>query len=397
MTDLKSIRSTIKSIFALLFTSTLLIACGGGGGGGGTSGGGGGGGTPTPDVFTVSTIDSSATEVGLFTSIALGSVHISYHDVTNGTLKYAYNNGSSWSTEAVDSSAYVGEYSSISIDGTDNVHISYYDVDNDALKYATGTAGSFSYVTVDTSGIMGEYTAIAAETSGSVHISYYEYVDPGNDRLMYATCDSADDCVTDNSNWSTEPIDASADNVGQYTSLALNGSDVHISYYDSIDASNGHLKYATGTAGSFDDVDVDTTGDVGQNSSIAVESDGTAHIAYFDASVSLDGDLKYATCSGAVDCITDNSNWTTETIDSIGDVGDYPSIAVETDGTVHISYYDYSGKLKYASGTAGSFTIETVDSSADVGLYTSISVESDGTVHISYYDWDNQTLKYAVR
>ncbi len=80
----------------------------------------------------------------------------------------------------------------------------------------------------------------------------------------------------------------------------------------------------------------------------------------------------------------------------------YSSIALESNGTVHISYYDYTNDhLKYASGTAISFNnIVTVDDSDTTGEYSSIAVESDGTVHISYYDYIDENsgyLKYAVK
>lgn len=78
-------------------------------------------------------------------------------------------------------------------------------------------------------------------------------------------------------------------------------------------------------------------------------------------------------------------------------VGWQPSIALDTSGNAHISYYDNNNyDLKYATNASGAWTTTTVDSTADVGEYSSIAADTSGTVHISYYDWTNGDLKYAT-
>ena len=76
---------------------------------------------------------------GQHTSIAKDSLdhpHISYYDIDNGALKYAYYDGNQWCLETVDSLGNVGAYTSIDIDSNDKPHISYYDHTNRDLKYA---------------------------------------------------------------------------------------------------------------------------------------------------------------------------------------------------------------------------------------------------------------------
>ena len=66
----------------------------------------------------VETVDSDS-DVGEYTSIALDSLdlpHISYWDVANEDLKYAYYNGISWDIETIDSNNNVGAHTSISLD-----------------------------------------------------------------------------------------------------------------------------------------------------------------------------------------------------------------------------------------------------------------------------------------
>src|SRR4030067_637801 len=79
--------------------------------------------------------------------------------------------------------------------------------------------------------------------------------------------------------------------------------------------------------------------------------------------------------------------WSEEIVDSPGSVGSYASIAVDSSGNSHISYYDSTNTdPTYATNAAGSWVTATVDSSGDVGQYTSIAVDTSGKAYISYYD-----------
>jgi hypothetical protein len=54
--------------------------------------------------------------VGLYASLVLdaqGNPHISYHDSTNGDLKYAAKSGAVWTRETVDATGDVGDWNSI--------------------------------------------------------------------------------------------------------------------------------------------------------------------------------------------------------------------------------------------------------------------------------------------
>ncbi|MGY8701070.1 MAG: hypothetical protein ACKVHH_00005, partial [Candidatus Poseidoniales archaeon] len=84
----------------------------------------------------------------------------------------------------------------------------------------------------------------------------------------------------------------------------------------------------------------------------------------------------------------EESSWENFTIDSSADVGQYSSIAADSNNELHISYYDVSsGNLKYASNSGGSWTNYAIDTTASiVGRYTSIDTDSNDNVHISYGD-----------
>jgi hypothetical protein len=188
--------------------------------------------------------------------------------------------------------------------------------------------------------------------------------------------------------WVSEKIDTIG-NVGSYSSIAIDSDNgIHISYGDN---TNGDLKYAyKENGGSWNTYTADSSGTGGRYSSIAVDSVKDLHISYLD---DLNNDLKYAyKPSGGV--------WSTHTVDSIGIVGKYCSLAVDDANGVHISYYDDfpNYNLKYAyKPSGGNWTNITVDSSDAVGSYSSIAVDDANGVHISYYDANMTDLKYAYK
>jgi hypothetical protein len=92
---------------------------------------------------------------------------------------------------------------------------------------------------------------------------------------------------------------------------------------------------------------LDSTGDVGRYTSIAIGSDGLGLIAYY---ANTNSDLKIAHCSN-VDC----SSADIYTLDSLGSAGWYPSLAIGADGLGLISYsaaadyYEFNLKTAHCS------------------------------------------------
>lgn len=93
-----------------------------------------------------------------------------------------------------------------------------------------------------------------------------------------------------------------------------------------------------------------------------------------------------------------------EILDSDGDTGRYPSLAFDSGGGAHISYYyseylgayDHIGSLKYITNSTGAWSRSTIDSEGDVGVESSLDLDSSDKVHISYFDASNFHLKYAT-
>ena len=361
-------------------------------------------GYPAGAQWTITTVDSTG-NAGVDSSLALdgsGNPRISYYRVDTGDLKYAWcdvncANTGNWGAEAVDSAGDVGEYTSLALDAGGNPRISYYAFATGSLKYAwcdsgCENPGNWTNLAVASSSNMDGDTSLVLDGSGNPRISSHDSV---NNNLQYTWCDTACD---NPGNWNSIAA-ASAGDVGLYTSLALDSSDnPRVSYYK---YDTDDLNYAWCDTGcdnplNWNSITVAGTDNVGLYTSLALNSSNNPRISYQDGT-SLD--LYYTWCDAGCN---DPGNWDRVAVDSLGTVGAHTSLALNSSGNPRISYYG-NDTLKYAWCDAGAgcndpgnWNTETVDSTADtVGEYTSLKLDSNDMPHISYYDLTNETLKYA--
>jgi hypothetical protein len=341
----------------------------------------------------VSETVGSAGDVGRSTSLALAPTYpytpqVSYYDVTSDSLKYAWLSGNTWVSERVDSG---GGWTSVALIPTYPYTpcITYYDGASPSfwewfLRYACRDGITWTIMTLSSNqraGQGGVSLSLEPIYPFTPHISYY------NPFGTIATLHHAylTGTIWMSGTWVHEQVEPSGSSMGTWSSLALEPTypyTPHISYYD---RSNDDLKYARLSGTTWFTETVDSPGDVGWYTSLALDSSGNPHISYYDHT---NGELKYAWLSG--------NAWLSETVDSAGGpwYGWGTSLALDRANRPYISYYD-DGDLKFARFDGKVWIAETVDSKGDVGPFSSLALDPMSCPHISYYDAANGDLKYA--
>lgn len=139
---------------------------------------------------------------------------------------------------------------------------------------------------------------------------------------------------------------------------------------------------------------VDSVGDVGLRTSIAIDSGDLPHIGYID---NTNADLKYARrlVTGWVTELAHTAGYRDSDTGLILDSADRPAMVC---GGGPAYFDDTNGDLKYArrQGLPGAWEITRVDTDGVVGQYASIALDSANRPHIAYQDLTNSNLKYAV-
>jgi hypothetical protein len=347
--------------------------------------------------WIIDTVDQGVRN-GTDSSLALdsaGYAHISYLKVSypddDGQLMYAYEDGTGWHFETVDSAQDTGYDTSIVLDSSGYPHIFYEQREPvSCLKYAYKDAtGWHTEVAKTRTGLWPDCAlAMDLDASGHAHTCFYQYSGGGDWTLQYG--------YRGGSGWVFEKI-CDVDDVLSFfrgdSAIAIGSSGtVCVAFMSG--AESYDLMFAYGTSGSWTIETVDSASRVCRQVSLDLNASGWPHIAYFDGSVyagEANNDLHYA--------YKDTSGWHTEIVDTAGNTGWYASIAVGSDGYPQISYFQYDlSQLKYAHKDFGGWHIETADNGGYVGWHSSIQLDAANAPHVAYYEWHSAyALKYAVR
>lgn len=259
------------------------------------------------------------TGIAGYQSMALDSMarpQISYWDITNGDLKHAAFDGTSWKVSVVDGMASsVGGFNSMAIDKMDQAHISYFDTSNSDLKYAHWNGATWDISTVDSAGDVGRFGSLAVDAQNHPHIAYLDF---DNRDLKYATFDGT--------MWKIETIDPMSS--ANATSIAIDSTGKpHILYYDA--AMTNDVKYASWDGTQWSVELVLAQGDVGYAPDLAFDAQDTPHIVF--------GDL---TAKSVVYGVKGAMGWTFQTVDKFSNSSGTNAIVLDGKGRAHLAYDD---------------------------------------------------------
>jgi len=270
------------------------------------------------------------------------------HEAAGRSTTYSMSPANGWTTGGEE----------LTITGTGFLDMAFMNVTSDGEAY-TWTTSTANYATAN-----GVDPSIGVDSNGTVHIVSQSWQD---DQLWHSTFDGA--------SWAHSMIKNcyGCRNID----IIIDGNDnIHLAHYLKQSGTTGYLKYEM-----FDGTSWTSQWSQGsvQNDqvSIALDAQDNPHISY-----SRSGYL----CNQAMLAYHDGAIWKTVGLDSTSTyVGCDSSIAVDSNGFVHVAYRHHSNMdMRIASNTTGTWQRYTVDNGNGVGYHSAMAVDSNDQLHLIY-------------
>ena len=256
-------------------------------------------------------------------------------------------------------------------------------VEDTILQYASNAGGTWIVERIHRS-ISTSPSAIdlVVDGSGAPHIAY------GYSEIVNGTVWCTDPCdlrgqvdylTRSGGKWLT----SKADSIDYVTGVSLN-LDSQGAAHLMIDTS-ALLQYDTKQGSTWTPVAVAEGLGMLKAFSAALDSTGRVHLGH----LSQDG-LRYASYV--------DGQWQVEDVSIPQPTGEYPDLAADPAGRLHVSYWDAATQtLQYATNGPGFWTTETVSGNVAMSKATSLAVDAGGRVHIVYNDIRADRLMHAVK
>ncbi|MFA4987007.1 MAG: CFI-box-CTERM domain-containing protein [Candidatus Brocadiia bacterium] len=322
-------------------------------------------------------VTTGSTEVPFSLSLArspiTSSPWIAYQDTAAKDLHVVYYSTDHFVNQDIDSFGDVGAFCSIKVDATGVVRTAYYDETNQILKQAERIAGVWNIQVVDDSAGNGRFCSINYSPLGKWGIAYLDNSDPAKPKIKYAEKFEND--------WLIE-ITKEFDGVIEYLSLAYYNEQPLIVFYD---ATSGTLKYLYYDAEWILD-SVDPTPDVGRYANVAINPvTGHPAVVYYDLS---NHRAKFAQRQP-------DFTWSISIIDQSGDVGYYPTLVFDKNGSPRVTYLDVGRQLvKFATFDGIIWQIDTMPTiGGGAALFPALAVLNEN--ELSYIFVEDDRIYYS--
>jgi hypothetical protein len=321
-----------------------------------------------------------------------GQPHISYwrnNYPQTGGLIYASWGGSAWTLQIVEEDTDAGRNNALAFDSQNKPHISYLDDWDGAARFASWSGTAWTTEDAFGSGSLAmdrnNPTSLVFGSGDMPMIAISLGESEPKETLVWLLYKSGGVWHHD------QNYDIVGSGGARWPAIAADSSGKpHISY---LDYHTGQLHYASLTTwgpDTWSNAIIDAGAQVGQGASLAMDRFGKPHISFHDSTYA-EINLKYAHKS--------SGGWQVSVVDKlpIGITGLYNSIAIDSGGKPHISYYNYyNGGLWYASWNGSSWDKMPVDNIDSAGFYSSLALDSLNHPHICYADEINYYVKYAT-
>ncbi len=248
--------------------------------------------------------------VGIDNSIAAdsnGTLHITYRDENNNTLKYAQKKiGEYWVVQTLETG---GSFSAVAIDQLDRVHIAHHG------PFISGH--DVHYILIE-NGLISSELVFKAEVYNNLSITTLN-----NEPYILATDIAGMKLIHKKGNdWIVSEIG----DVGTHGKIITDGNKLYIVYRQFGQPNGIYVGTFNDEHWIFENI---PNKPYATSPSIAIDSKGFLHLCFYDFEYK---DLNYATnLSGS---------WVTSILDSKGDVGNYCDIGIDSSDRLYISYYD---------------------------------------------------------